>query len=137
VLECSSLYETEPVGFQGQEWFVNAVLKISTELEPNELLRECHRIEKQLGRVRHPEAPKWGPRTIDIDILFYDDLVISEEELTIPHPVVHKRAFTLVPILELAPDMIHPTIGKSMIDLHSDLPDPEEVYLYGTKPKNF
>lgn len=133
VVTSSSLYETEPYGYKNQSWFVNAVLEIETELEPLELLRECQRIEKQLGRVRHPEAPQWGPRTIDLDILFYNDLIVSSDELQIPHSRVHQRAYALVPLLELAPDLIHPVIKETLIEIHSNLPDPEEVYLYGTR----
>lgn len=133
VIDCSSLYETEPYGYKDQEWFVNATLKIETTLEAHVLLKNCHRIEKQLGRVRHPEMPQWGPRTIDLDILLYDETVIATDNLQIPHPRLHLRAYALVPLLELDPDLIHPIIGKSILDLHSSLPEPEEVYLYGTR----
>jgi len=133
VLNSSSLYETEPLGLKNQEWFINAVLEIETTLEPAALLKECHRIENQLGRKRHPDIPQYSPRTIDLDILFYDNLIISSDNLQIPHKQVHLRAFVLVPLLELCPDMIHPVLGKSILDLHSDLPNPEEVYLYGTR----
>lgn len=137
VINSSSLYETEPFGFKEQEWFINAILEIETSLEPMDLLNVCLRIEKQLGRVRHPEAPQWGPRTVDLDILFYDNLIISTDVLQIPHPRVHQRAYALVPMLELAPDFIHPVIGESILDIHSALPDPEEVYLYGTRRFDF
>lgn len=133
VLSSSSLYETEPVGYKDQEWFVNAVLQVETSLEPKELLRECQRIEKQLGRIRHPEAPQWGPRTIDVDILFYDDQVICIDSLQVPHPRIHQRAYALVPLLELDAEMVHPVIGENILDLHNNLDDPEEVYLYGTR----
>ncbi|OGH99194.1 MAG: 2-amino-4-hydroxy-6-hydroxymethyldihydropteridine diphosphokinase [Candidatus Melainabacteria bacterium GWF2_32_7] len=133
IVNSSSLYETEPCGYKDQEWFVNAVLEIETTLEPYKLLEECQRIEKQLGRVRHPEAPQWGPRTVDLDILLYDDLVIADSNLQIPHSRLHQRAYALVPILELAPDLAHPVLGRSILDMHSDLEDPEEVYLYGTR----
>lgn len=137
VLNSSSLYETEPVGYKDQEWFVNAALHIETTLIPEKLLDECQRIERQLGRVRHPEAPQWGPRTIDLDILFYDNLIISQDRLQIPHPRVHQRAYSLVPLLELEPDYIHPVIGESLMEIHSSLPEPEEVYLYGTRRLDF
>ena len=132
VLASSSIYETEPVGYKDQEWFANAVLKIETNLSPQALLNECMRIEKQLGRNRASEK-RWGPRTIDLDILFYDDKIISEESLQIPHPRMHKRAYALVPLLELDPDFIHPVIKKSVFEIHNGLKDPEEVYLYGTR----
>lgn len=136
VLESSSIYETEPVGFADQEWFANAVLKIETHLSAQDLLLECMRIEKQLGRVRSPEN-RWGPRTLDLDILFYNDCVIIEDQLQIPHPRLHKRAYALVPMLELAPDFVHPVIKKSVSDIHNELEEPEEVYLYGTRGINF
>lgn len=132
VIDSSSIYETEPVGYKDQEWFANAVLQISTTLTPEELLQECMRIEKQLGRTRSPEN-RWGPRTLDLDILFYDNKIISEDTLQIPHPRMHERAYALVPMLELDPDFLHPIIEKSISDLHSELEEPEEVYLYGTR----
>ncbi len=132
VLESSSIYETEPVGYKEQEWFANAVLKIETTLDPQTILNECMRIEKQMGRDRTLEK-KWGPRTLDLDILFYDNKVILEESLQIPHPRIHQRAYALVPLLELDPDFIHPVIKKSVFEMHNDLEAPEEVYLYGTR----
>lgn len=132
VVESSSIYETEPVGFKDQEWFVNAVLKLETDLSPEKLLEECMRIEKQLGRERSPHN-RWRSRTLDLDILFYDDKVISEGVLEIPHPRMHERAYALVPMLELDPDFVHPVIKKSVFTIHSELEEPEEVYLYGTR----
>jgi 2-amino-4-hydroxy-6-hydroxymethyldihydropteridine diphosphokinase len=134
VLNSSSIYETEPVGCENQEWFINAVLEIQTSLKPRELLKECFRIETQLGRTRNDDIEKWAPRTIDLDILFYDNLIIADDKLQIPHHQLHSRAFVLVPLLELAPDFIHPALEKSIEDLYNDLPAPEEVYLYGTRP---
>jgi len=136
VVESSSLYESEPVGYADQEWFVNAVMLIETSLSPGELLAECMRIEKQLGRVRDPQN-RWGERTLDLDILFYNDSVIEEESLQIPHPRMHERAYALVPMLELDPDFVHPIIGKTVFEIHSELENPEEVYLYGTRGINF
>ena len=133
VINSSSLYETEPWGLKNQEWFVNAVLEIETTLSSHILLEECQRIEKQLGRIRHPEAPQWSARTIDIDILLYDNQVIADNALQIPHPRLHQRAYALVPLLEIASDLIHPILGRTMEEIHNDLPDPEEVYLYGTR----
>ena len=115
-----------------ETWFVNAVVEIKTQLSPRELLNECKRIETQLGRK--PAQPgNYEDRTIDIDILFYGNEIIQDEELTIPHKYVHLRAFTLVPLLELIPDYIHPVLHKSIMDLHSDLENPEMVFLYGTR----
>ena len=132
-IDSSSLYETEPFGVKDQEWFINAVIKISTTLSPKELLAVCHRIERQLGRIREDDIQKWGPRTVDLDIIFYDDLVISRENLQIPHVGAHMRAFVLVPMLEIDPEYIHPVLNKTISEIHEELSDPEEVYLYGTR----
>lgn len=132
VVQSSSLYETEPWGVESENWFVNAVVQVRTSLSPKLLLAQCQKIEKMLGRNRELEG-KYGDRTIDIDILFYDNVVMNEPELTIPHSHMHERAFTLVPMLELAPDMIHPVFKKTMTDLYEELENPEMVYLYGTR----
>lgn len=132
IVRTSSLYETEPWLEKDTTWFVNAVIEIKTSLSPQALLSECLRIEKQLGRQREVEG-LYGDRTIDIDILFYDKEILNEEDLQIPHKYLHQRAFTLVPMLELNPDFIHPELGKSVSDLHEDLENPEMVYLYGTR----
>ena len=133
VTQSSSIYETEPCDYKNQDWFINAVIEIQTKLSPAELLCNCQRIEKILGRTNHPEAPRWGPRTIDIDILFFEDFIISEYHLEIPHPRLHSRACMLVPLLEVNESFIHPIFGKTIQDLHSELLEPEEVYLYGTR----
>lgn len=132
IIRTSSLYETQPWLEKDTTWYVNAVIEIKTKLSPQELLEECQRIEKQLGRNRELEGPL-GDRTMDIDILFYDKEIISEKNLVIPHKHLHQRAFTLVPMLELNPDFIHPGIGKSISELHEELENPEQVYLYGTR----
>lgn len=132
IIRTSSLYETQPWLEQDTTWFVNAVIEIKTSLSPQELLSECLRVEKQLGRNRDVEGHH-GDRTIDIDILFYDKEIINDANLQIPHKYLHQRAFTLVPMLELNPDFIHPDLNKSMADLHEELENPEMVYLYGTR----
>lgn len=132
IIRTSSLYETEPWLEQETAWFVNAVVEIKTSLSPQDLLQQCLRIEKQLGRNRELEKPT-GERTIDIDILFYDKEIIKEENLTIPHKRLHQRAFVLVPMLEINPDFVHPELGKDVSLLHEELENPEMVYLYGTK----
>jgi 2-amino-4-hydroxy-6-hydroxymethyldihydropteridine diphosphokinase len=132
VLSTSSFYETEPVDFKDQEWFVNAAVAIDTTLPPEELLSFCQNIETSLGRIREASQPK-GPRTIDIDILFYADFVINEPELTIPHPRIHLRACMLVPLLEVNSRLVHPVLNRNVEQLHADLEDPEEVLLYGTR----
>ncbi len=132
VIRTSAFYETEPWNMSSDVWFVNAVVEIKTKLSPKDLLRECQRIEAQLGRKR-PSGTDYEDRTIDIDILFYGNEIVHDEDLTIPHKYVHLRAFTLVPLLELIPDYSHPVLHKSIIDLHSDLENPEMVFLYGTR----
>lgn len=133
VLESSSLYETEPVGIKEQEWFINAVIKLETSLTPNELLDLCFNIESKLGRTRPPDEPKNSPRTLDLDILFYDDKIISDAQLQVPHPGIQNRAYALVPFLEIDADFVHPVLKKTILEMHEELEDPEEVYLYGTK----
>ena len=132
VIQSSSLYETEPWGVNSENWFVNAVIQISTSLSPQSLLIQCQKIESMLGRNRDIEG-HYGDRNIDIDILFYDDNVINDKNLSIPHPHFHERAFTLIPMLELTPDFVHPISKKNVSDLYEDLENPEMVYLYGTR----
>lgn len=131
IAAASSFYETEPWGKKNQNWFVNAVIAVRTELSPVELLRVCQDIEARLGRKRESEE-HWGERPIDIDILFYDNLILSNEILTIPHKFVHKRAFALVPMLEIKANYVHPVLNKTISELHEELEDPEDVFLYGT-----
>ncbi len=131
ILATSSFYETEPWGGVSKNWFVNAAIKIRTNLSPVELLRVTQHIEATLGRCRDTEL-RWGERTLDIDILFYDDLVFHNEILAIPHSLLHKRAYVLVPMLEIASDMIHPVLQKTVIEMHEALDNPEDVFLYGT-----
>ncbi len=132
LIRTSAFYETEPWGMDSENWFVNAVVEIKTSLSPQELLAECQRIEKQLGRKRE-ESKEYSDRTIDIDILFYNKDIINDENLIIPHKFVHLRAFTLVPLLELIPNFEHPVLHKTISELHNDLENPEMVFLYGTR----
>lgn len=132
LIRTSSLYETQPWMEMDSNWYVNAVIEIKTTLSPFELLAECMRVENQLGRNREEEG-RYGERTADIDILFYGKEIISETNLDIPHKHMHQRAFTLVPMLELNPDFIHPVLAQSMAELHEELENPEMVYLYGTR----
>jgi len=119
ILKISSLYETEPVGYVRQDWFVNACLKVETDLSPRQLLTVLKDIEKKLKRKK--AFLKWGPRTIDLDILLYDNLRLKTKDLIIPHPEMHKRAFVLIPLMELEPNLIHPTKRKSILELLANL----------------
>lgn len=132
IVKTSSFYETEPWGNKNQPWFVNAVLALDTTFSPIELLNYTKSIENKLGRVRK-DSEKWGQRTIDIDILMYDDKILSVgKELIIPHPLIHLRAFVLVPMLELKADLVHPVFDKTFSQLYDELENPEDVFLYGT-----
>jgi 2-amino-4-hydroxy-6-hydroxymethyldihydropteridine diphosphokinase len=110
MLELSSLSETEPVGVTDQPAFVNGALALETELPPRELLDALLRVERELGRVRSGE--RWGPRTIDLDLLLYADEVVDEPGLTVPHPRLHERRFALEPLAELEPELEIPGRGK-------------------------
>lgn len=132
LVRSSALYETEPWGKPDQCWFLNAVIEVKTKLKPKELLKLCLDTEKRLGRDREKEI-HWSSRTIDIDILLYDDLIYEDEDLIIPHKYLHERAFALVPLLELIPDAIHPKFKKSMLKIHEEIENPEEIVLYGTR----
>lgn len=132
IVRTSAFYETEPWNMTTETWFVNAIVEIKTSLSPSELLEECQKIEKMLGRTPK-ETAGYADRTIDIDILFYGKEIIVENNLVIPHKYLHLRAFTLVPLLELIPDFEHPVIHKTISELHNDLENPEQVFLYGTR----
>ena len=132
IIRSTALYETEPWGVKKQNWFLNIIVEIKTDLSPQDLLLKCMSIEKTLGRNRDKEQ-RWGERTIDIDIIFYNKDVVNTDMLTIPHPRMHQRAFVLVPLLELIPDFIHPVLNKTISDLYDELDNVEEVYLYGTR----
>ena len=114
VLTKSPVYETPPWGFEEQPAFLNQVAKVETYLDPEPLLRHLKRLETALGRV---PSFKNGPRLIDLDILFYDDLVIDSPPLVIPHPRLHERAFVLVPLNDIAPDLEHPEFRKTVREL--------------------
>ena len=106
----STVYETPPWGYTDQESFLNQVVKVTTYLEPEPLLKHLKRLEVALGRKA---SFRYGPRLIDIDILFFDGLVFESPSLTIPHPHVHERGFVLIPLMDIAPDHVHPVTGKS------------------------
>ena len=132
IVTTSSFYETEPWGMDSDNWFVNAVVQITTTLSPESLLDECQRIEQQLGRKKINQQA-YSDRTIDIDIIFYDKLILNNERLTIPHKYFHKRVFMLFPMLEIAEDFVHPFFGKTVESLYEAIEEPEMVCLYGTR----
>lgn len=114
VSAASGVYETAPVGVVDQPAFLNAVLKVDTDLPPRALLERMLAIEQRFGRYR---LRKWGPRTLDLDILLYGDETIDEEGLRVPHPFLHERAFVLVPLCDLNPAGLHPELGRTFRDL--------------------
>jgi len=127
VLRQSSFYVTEPVDAPGQAWFLNAVVEAETSLLPLQLLHALLRIERELGRRR---TTPHGPRTVDLDILFYGSSVIQSRELEVPHPRLPERRFVLVPLVQLAPEFRHPALHKSVAQLLADTPDRSEVRLW-------
>jgi 2-amino-4-hydroxy-6-hydroxymethyldihydropteridine diphosphokinase len=124
VVARSSLYQSEPLGITDQDWFVNSVIQLTTSLPPEELLHACLAIEQVMGRTR---TEKWGPRIIDLDILFYDDLILKQEGLEIPHPGIAERSFVLAPMNEIAPEFIHPKLKKPIQTLLLEIPNPQQV----------
>jgi len=133
VVSTSSFYESEPWGMESETWFVNAVMQIDTELDPYELLNELKFIEKKLGRETKSVNEDYSDRCIDIDIIFYENQIIEDEDLVIPHAHLHERAFMMVPMLEIAQDFVHPKFNKTVTKLFDELENPEMVCLYGTR----
>ena len=117
LVERSKAYTTEPWGFEAEEWFLNELLVVETEMEPDELMDALLEIEKSLGRVRLPEQQGYTSRTVDLDILYYGDQVIQTEKVTIPHPRLHLREFALLPLCEIIPDFLHPVFNVSQTQL--------------------
>lgn len=117
VTVASSVYETKPYGFKEQDNFFNAAIGINTSLSFNDLLPLLKKIEKDIGRTKNP---KWGPREIDLDLLFFNDLIYEDERLTIPHKEVQYRDFVLVPLCEIAPELIHPALNVKICDICID-----------------
>lgn len=130
VSQASSLYETAPWGGIEQPAFLNQVLEVQTSQAPEEVLRLVLDIEHELGRVRYE---RWGARHLDIDLLYYGSLHMDTARLTVPHPRLHERRFTLVPLVEIAPDFVHPVLNKTNKELLEACPDTEEVSLFESR----
>jgi len=126
IINESPIYETEPVGHKEQGWFLNSVVKGRTELSPGRLWEALEKIEKSIGREREI---KWGPRIIDLDILFYGNKILNDKQLQIPHSELHKRSFVLIPLEEIAPELVHPVLKKTISELLRDLKDNSQVKL--------
>ena len=126
VIAESKVYETPPWGYENQPAFLNMAVKCETNLKPELLLKRLKQLEVQLGRE---QSFHWGPRLIDIDILFYDDLILKSEPLSIPHPRLHERGFVLVPLADIAPDFIHPVLKKTIKELLASV-DIDDIHLY-------
>ena len=126
ILQQSNLYQTAAWGLQDQADFINQVILIETELSPAALLKEIQAIEKFLGRKR---SITWGPRTLDLDILFIDQQIIQTEHLQIPHPHIQDRKFILIPLQEIAPDYVHPLMEKTILQLLQETQDTSAVTL--------
>ena len=119
----SPFYKTEPMDYKDQDWFVNAVIEISTELLPLKLLDTLQGIQKNAGRIT--DKIRYGPRILDLDIIFFDNLVMDDKRLQIPHPRMHERRFVLQPLCDISPNMIHPVMKKTVKSLMNLLDDRE------------
>jgi 2-amino-4-hydroxy-6-hydroxymethyldihydropteridine diphosphokinase len=124
VVAVSSFYETEPVEFTEQAWFLNCAVALKTLLSPIELMTAVLAIEREMGRVRDRQK---GPRIIDIDILLFDDLVIDSPDLMVPHPAMQQRRFVLEPLAEIAPEVRHPVLKRAVRELLEELPTGQAV----------
>ena len=123
----SRLYETEPWGYKSQREFLNCVAVFLYRSKPEKLLTALKKTEKAIGRNKEK---KWYPREIDIDILFFENLIINSDNLFIPHPFIHKRNFVLKPLTDLIPDYLHPVLKKKVSTLYQNTPDRSKCYIY-------
>ena len=124
IISKSSFYKTAPIGDIEQDWFINSVIRVDTKLNPKELLLTLLNIESEMGRIR---KEKWGPRLIDLDLLFYDKLILNQEGITLPHPEMQKRNFVLVPLNEISENLTHPILKKTVKTLLQESSDDSEV----------
>ncbi|MCU0455257.1 MAG: 2-amino-4-hydroxy-6-hydroxymethyldihydropteridine diphosphokinase [Bacteroidales bacterium] len=138
VIKTSSVYETEPWGFSAEDLFLNMVVEVETRLKPSGLLGRILMIEAKMGRLRSGKG--YSSRIIDIDILIFGDIVLNTKSLVIPHPLIHERRFVLVPFSEIAPDLVHPVLGKDIKSLLKECKDKGKVRLQDCKtarPQDF
>lgn len=129
VILLSGMYETEPWGFSSDESFINMVILIDSNLSPVDLMKECLDVEQKMGRVRDKSKPGYQSRIIDIDILFYDEMIISNTWVKIPHPLIQYRRFILEPLNDIAKDFMHPFLNKSISELLAECQDEGRVKL--------
>ena len=126
----SRLYESEPWGFKSEHWFLNQVVKIETALSPDDLIKELLEIEKELGRDRSVPHEGYVSRPMDLDILYFGNEIIDTQMITAPHPRLHERRFTLLPLCDIAPDYVHPVMKKTNLQLLDDCQDVGKVHIY-------
>lgn len=124
LLSKSSFYQTRPMGYTAQDWFINGVIKIETDLKPFDLHRHLKAIERLLGRR---DTFRWGPRIIDLDLLFYDSLKVETDELQIPHPRLQERQFVLIPLSEIDQNLMHPVFKKTVGELLNEIQEDQGV----------
>lgn len=127
IVAVSSAYESEPWGFEAEEWFMNRLISVETELEPEEMMQQLLGIEAELGRVRHPETDGYTSRTADLDILYYGSRIVVTGSLVVPHPRLHQRRFALLPLCEMVPQFVHPAFKLTQTELLERCPDASEV----------
>jgi len=123
----SSAYSTKPVAMESNHWFINAVGLLKTRLSPHDLFEVLRQLELDFGRILPAGKSGYQDRTLDLDLLLFDDLVINTAELTLPHPLLHKRCFVLVPLAEVAPQLWHPLLKKTIAQIMTDLPPAMEA----------
>ncbi|MBI1998557.1 MAG: 2-amino-4-hydroxy-6-hydroxymethyldihydropteridine diphosphokinase, partial [Deltaproteobacteria bacterium] len=127
IVKESSLYESEPIG-DAKEWYVNGAIEIETKFKPDMLLKKFKNIERAMGRKKVKK--RWGARIIDLDILLYDAAIVNKKNLRIPHPEMSSRKFVLLPLSEIAPQVIHPELGVTISELLINVKDDKKIHLY-------